>query len=138
MRLNGILSLAIAVACHASAAGAADALVTTGPWLTEEGSAVVKIAECGPALCGAVIWSEKPVDAKGRPLCGLAVLGAAVKTGDDSWSKGWIYSPEADGKFPVNLKLASDGRLQLHVSAGLFGKDQTWTRPLQTVTPCAP
>jgi Uncharacterized protein conserved in bacteria (DUF2147) len=61
-----------------------------------------------------------------------------VKTGDDSWSKGWIYSPKADGKFPVSLKLASDGRLQIHVSACLFGRDQTWTRPSRAVEPCAP
>ena len=30
----------------------------------------------------------------------------AVKTGANSWGKGWIYSPKADGKFPATLKLA--------------------------------
>src|SRR5260221_4377346 len=103
MRLNGIRSVAIVVAaaCLASVAIAAGSPDPTGLWLTEDGSAVVKIEECGPALCGAVVWSEKPIDAKGRSLCGLAVLGEAVKTGEDSWSKGWIYSPKADGKFPA-------------------------------------
>jgi uncharacterized protein (DUF2147 family) len=103
MPLNGILSVTIAAAaaCLASAAIAAGTPDPSGLWLTEDGSAVVKIAECGPALCGAVIWSEKPVDAKGRPLCALAVLGAAVKTGDDSWSKAGSIARRPMANFPL-------------------------------------
>ena len=139
MRLaGGLAALAIVANAFASSALAAGSADPTGLWLTEDGSAVVRIAACGPALCGTIVWSQKPADAKGRPLCGLAVLGEAVKTSGDSWGKGWIYSPKADEKFPVTLKLAGEGTLALHVAAGLFGRDQTWTRPLQAVTPCAP
>src|SRR6266478_8942413 len=109
------------VATMAAAAGMAE---PTGPWLTEDASAVVQVAACGPALCGTIIWSQKPVDAKGRPLCGRAVIGAMMKSGADSWAKCWIYSPKMDSRFPAEFKLAGDGSLRLHISAGLFGKDQ--------------
>ena len=124
-----------AVATMAAAAGMAE---PTGPWLTEDASAVVQVAACAPALCGTIIWSQKPVDAKGRPLCGRAVIGAMMKSGTDSWAKGWIYSPKMDNRFPAEFKLAGDGSLRLHISAGLFGKDQTWTRPTSLVSPCTP
>ena len=136
MRATGVATAVFAIlAASGAAAGSAD---PTGYWLTEDGSAVVRIAACGPSLCGTIVWSQKPVDAKGRALCGLAVLGDATKTGVDSWGRGWIYSPKADEKFPASLKLAPDGFLQIHISAGLFGRDQAWTRPTQTVTSCVP
>ena len=139
MRLGTVLAAAliIVVAGAVTFAFAGDSADPIGPWLTEDGSAVVQVAACGPALCGAIIWSQKPVDARGHPLCGRAILGELMKTGADSWGKGWIYSPKMDRKYPVELNPAANGKLQLHVSAGLFGKDQTWTRPPQAVAPCA-
>ena len=110
----------------------------TGAWLVEDGSAVVQISECGPALCGTIIWSQKPMDARGQVLCGRPVLGDAVASGTGSWDKGWVYSPKSDSKYAVSLKLAADGTLHLHVSAGLFGRDQTWKRPTVRIAPCTP
>jgi len=110
----------------------------TGAWLVEDGSAVVQISQCGPALCGTIIWSQKPVDAHGQVLCGRAVLGDAVASGASSWDKGWVYSPKSDSKYAVSLKLAADGTLHLHVSAGLFGRDQTWKRPTVRIASCTP
>ena len=139
MRARSVLAPALfallAAAPSARAAGTGDA---SGPWQTEDGSAVVRIAACGPALCGTIIWAEKPLDAKGQPLCGRAILGDIVETGAGSWGKGWIYSPKTGSQYPVTLTLAADGKLKLHISAGLFGKDQTWTRPSQTVAACTP
>jgi uncharacterized protein (DUF2147 family) len=109
-----------------------------GPWLTEDGSAIVRIASCGRALCGTIVRSQKTTDARGEKLCGMAVLGDAVSTGPASWGKGWIYSPKANGRYPVDLSLPGDGKLHLHVSAGLFGRDQVWTRPTQTFATCTP
>ena len=109
-----------------------------GPWLTEDGSAVVQIAACGSALCGNIIWSQKATDAKGHALCGQAILGDLVSLGSAGWGKGWIYSPRMESKYPVAAVLTTDGKLQLHVSAGLLGKDQTWTRPTAALTPCNP
>ena len=110
----------------------------TGVWQVEDRSAIVQIASCGPALCGTIIWSEKPTDAKGEKLCNMAVLGDAVPSGPDSWDKGWVYAPKAGSTYPVSLKLAGDDTLHLHITAGLFGRDQTWTRPMVKVAPCSP
>jgi uncharacterized protein (DUF2147 family) len=133
-----LASMAAAVALAAGPACAAGANDPTGPWQTEDGSGIVQIASCGQALCGTVVWSQKPTDARGQKLCNMAVLGNAVSSGSASWSEGWIYSPKANGKYPVEMTLPGDGKLHLHVSAGLFGRDQVWTRPLQSFTPCQP
>ncbi len=133
-----LASVALAIGLAAAPACAADANDPTGPWLIEDGSAIVQIASCGPALCGTIVWSQKPTDARGEKLCNMAVLGEAVSSGPGSWNKGWVYSPKAGGKYPVELTLPGDGRLHLHVSAGLFGRDQVWSRPAQSVTPCQP
>lgn len=110
----------------------------TGVWQVEDKSAIVQIEPCGPALCGTIIWSEKPTDAKGEKLCNMAVLGDAMPSGADSWDKGWVYAPKAGSKYPVSLQLAGDDTLHLHITAGLFGRDQTWTRPMVKVAPCTP
>ncbi len=110
----------------------------TGVWQVEDKSAIVQIESCGQTLCGTIIWSEKPTDAKGEKLCNMAVLGDAVPSGPDSWDKGWVYAPKAGSKYPVSLKLAGDDTLHLHITAGLFGRDQTWTRPMVKVAPCTP
>ena len=133
-----LAAIAIAVVFAAMPARAAGVNDPTGPWLTEDGSGVVQVVSCGPALCGTIVWSQKPTDASGQKLCNMAVLGDAVSSGPTNWSKGWIYSPKAGGKYPVDLTLPGDGRLHLHVSAGLFGRDQVWTRPSQPFTPCQP
>ncbi len=107
-----------------------------GYWMTEDNSAMVRIEPCGEMTCGSIAWSDKPEDAKGRPLCGRAILGDAIKTGPSKWGKGWIYSPKTDDKYPVAFWLAPDGALALHVSAGLFGRDIRWTRPDQPPATC--
>jgi uncharacterized protein (DUF2147 family) len=140
MRIRAALAvgLIVAAATGARSACAGESTDPIGFWLTEDGSAVVQIAACGPALCGTIVWSQKAADAKGRPLCGRAILGEAIATGGGTWAKGWIYSPRTDDKYAVALTLSADGKLRLHISAGLFGKDQTWTRPAQAITPCTP
>jgi uncharacterized protein (DUF2147 family) len=110
----------------------------SGAWLVEDGSAIVQISECGSALCGTIIWSQKPKDVRGEVLCGRQVLGDAIASGAGSWDKGWIYSPKTDSKYAVSLKLAADGTLDLHVTAGLFGRDQIWKRPTIKIAPCTP
>lgn len=130
-----LIAFLSAGALMARASGAGD---PTGPWLTEDGSAVVQVAPCGGALCGTIVWSEKPVDAKGQKLCGRAILGDVVETDAGQSGKGWIYAPKTGSQYPVTMSLGANGSLKLHISAGLFGRDQTWTRPTQAVTACTP
>jgi uncharacterized protein (DUF2147 family) len=130
---SGLLPITLVTTSHA--AGSSD---PTGPWLTEDGSAVVHVASCAQALCATIVWSEKPVDARGEKLCGMAVLGGAVSSGPASWSNGWIYSAKANAKYRVELSLPGDSKFHLHIAAGLFGRDQVWTRPSQAFTPCTP
>jgi uncharacterized protein (DUF2147 family) len=138
------LLASIAVACTtgvialASFARAEDSAGLLGPWLTQDGGAVVNVAACGTALCGNIVWAAVAVDGKGHALCGEAILGDLVSLGTASWGKGWIFSPKTENKYPVALSLPADGKLRLHISAGLVSRDQTWTRPAAAVAPCTP
>jgi Uncharacterized protein conserved in bacteria (DUF2147) len=45
---------------------------TSGPvgvWLTQKGDAQVRVAPCGAALCGTIVWLKDPIDSEtGRPI----------------------------------------------------------------------
>ena len=62
---------ALLLVCGSVAAllpNAARAADPTGNWLTESGSATVKIATCGAELCGTIVALKEPNDpATGRP-----------------------------------------------------------------------
>jgi len=133
-RRGAVAAALLACALQGAQAGSDPA----GQWLVEDASAVVQIDHCGAALCGKILWSRKPVDAKGQPLCGRAVLCNALPGNAGSWDKGWVYSPKTGSQYPVTLSLSGDGSLHLHITASLFGRDQTWTRPKGAVTPCSP
>lgn len=142
-RFSGlILTIAVATtlmpSIFLSESARADEPGPIGFWMTEDNSAMVRIEPCGAMICGIIAWSDKPQDAKGRPLCDRAILGDVIKTGPSSWGKGWIYSPKTDDKYPVAFFLAPDGALALHISAGLFGRDLRWTRPDQPPALCKP
>src|SRR5262249_62313470 len=34
----------------------------TGVWLTQDGEAHIRVAKCGAAICGTVVWLKSPVD----------------------------------------------------------------------------
>jgi uncharacterized protein (DUF2147 family) len=88
---------------------------TTGPagvWLTQKGDAQVRVAPCGAALCGTIIWLKDPIDSetgrpitdklnpdparRNRPIIGLQIMFGMTPSGQDRWS-GHFYNSD-DGK----------------------------------------
>ena len=124
----------------ASGARAADA---TGIWMTEGSKARVRVAPCGNAICGTVIWlreangadglpkrDEKNEDAtkQSRPLLGSAVLLSMSPDGETRW-KGRIYNAEDGKTYSASFTITgpSSARLEGCVAA-IFCKSQVWTR----------
>lgn len=128
MTLKTHLTLALAawgLALSAPGARAADAPL--GVWIDDTGRGAVEIKECGKGkLCGRLVWLQ---DTKNAKACGTAILGDVAKVGG-SWDGGWIYSPEKNAKYDVELTPEGSDKLTVLGYAGtkLFSKEMTWTR----------
>lgn len=114
-------------------AAAADDVV--GTWLTEGGRAQVRMAPCGTARCGTVIWTKAPrkdannptASLRDRDLVGVQLVSDAKPAGE-GWA-GSLYNPEDGRTYSGTMKLRG---ASLDVSGcvlgGLICRTQTWTR----------
>jgi uncharacterized protein (DUF2147 family) len=140
-RLGG----AVAALCLFSAAAhtQAPAVGIAGLWIDHTGRGGVEIQPCGDHLCGRVAWLQQGApakDRKGRALCGLQIIGDLHQTSQGRWDGGWIYSPDDDETFSVELKLTSRDRLQVlgYVGMKVLGETYVWKRAPATLAACSP
>ncbi|MFA6140472.1 MAG: DUF2147 domain-containing protein [Hyphomicrobium sp.] len=97
-----------------------------GVWIDHTGRGAVEIVDCGGNLCGKVVWIADAKNAKG---CGLQILGDVKPMGDGTFDEGWIYDPDKDAKFDVEIVPQGD-KLKIVGYAGvkLFSQTFTWTK----------
>jgi uncharacterized protein (DUF2147 family) len=126
--------------------GASLAADPSGTWHTEEGKATVRIAPCGPALCGTIVSLKEANDPatgkpktdknnadaglRSRPIIGvLIVLGMKPSGTANKWS-GQVYNAEDGKTYTGNLTLQDANTIKLEgcILGGLVCKAQTWTR----------
>lgn len=134
MRRALLAAVLVGVAAPASAVPPAIA----GRWLTDDASAIVEIAPCGPALCGriATVLKHDPAGAttdvhnpdvaqRGHPIQGIVILSGFIAAGD-RWT-GRIYDPRVGRTY--RSELTRDGGV-LHVKGciGPFCRRIDWTR----------
>ena len=136
----------IAAALLGGSLGTGLAADPMGTWHTEEGKATVRIAACGPALCGTIISLKaandpdtgKPqldnhnVDAslRSRPMVGVqVVLGMKPSGTANKWS-GQVYNAEDGKTYSGSLTLQDANTIKLEgcILGGLVCKAATWTR----------
>jgi uncharacterized protein (DUF2147 family) len=116
-----------------------------GTWQTEEGKAIVRIAACGPALCGTIISLKEANDESGkpktdknnadsglrsRPMIGVQiVLGMKPSGTANRWS-GQVYNAEDGKTYSGSLTLQDANTIKLEgcILGGLVCKAATWTR----------
>lgn len=94
----------------------------TGVWRMSNGSVTVKIANCGPSLCGQIVGLKRPLDKAGkpktdrknpnpslrsRPMIGLTVFNNMQETGTNKW-KGSIYNADDGSTYRATAELAGD------------------------------
>ncbi len=126
--------------------GGAFAADATGTWYTGDRDSQVKIANCGGALCGTLVWLKEPNDPatgrpktdknnadagkQSRPLLGVQiVLGMKPSSTPQQWS-GDVYNA-ADGRtYSGSFTLTGTNTAELKgcVLGGLICKTQTWMR----------
>lgn len=146
--------LALTFVLFAASASAQSSRVM-GTWLTEKGTAQVKIGPCadltqGP-VCGIVVGLINPKNASGqivapeavtdyrnpdpalrsRKMIGLPLFWGFKATSDpNSFEGGKIYNGENGKTYSANISLQADGKLRLRgfVGSPMFGETQLWTR----------
>jgi uncharacterized protein (DUF2147 family) len=118
----------------------------TGTWHTDGGTATVRIASCGPELCGTIVALKEPNDPatgrpktdknnpdaskRNRPVVGIMiVLGMKPSGTPDKWN-GQVYNAEDGKTYTGSITMQGPRTLKLEgcVLGGLFCKGQTWTR----------
>jgi len=143
----------LAIVWSADARSATDESGVTGIWMTDAGDGAVDVHRCGTELCG-YIYSilrlphpERPAlddrntdsALRGRPLCGLQVIGALHADAPGHWSGGWIYDPKVGKIYGLDLTLR-DRQLSVHGTLqgafALLGRSVTWSRPAAPPAKC--
>jgi uncharacterized protein (DUF2147 family) len=121
---------------------AATAAEPTGTWLTQKRDAHVRIAHCGKALCGTIIWIKDKIDPKTgkppvdvdnpdprkrhRPIVGLRIF-AMTRNGSGDWA-GPIYNSDDGQSYAGKLLLQGSSSLEVRGCAGVICGSETWHR----------
>ena len=110
-----------------------------GEWLVEDGSAQIRIEECGPNLCGYVSHAkdETATDSKNpnpalrkRRVIGMPVL-IDMKPGKNRWD-GKVYNARDGSMYIAHIEMRNVNTLRVEGCAfgGLFCGGQNWKRAL--------
>ena len=140
----------------ASVLGVASAQAQTsaplGVWLTQDRDAQVRIASCGDALCGTIIWVKDPIDPatgrpetdkhnpdpakRSRPLVGTPIMLGMRPSGPGRWS-GHFYNTRDGRTYHGNLIVAGDASVRAE-GCMLICMGETWQRVETTAKPAGP
>ncbi len=115
----------------------------TGMWLVQDGSAKIRIANCGSAFCGTIAWIKDPNDPetgkpwtdkqnvnasqRSRPLLGVAVASNMTPAGPDKW-RGKVYSVDHGRTVDGSLTLVSARQLKIEGCMLMICDGETWTK----------
>ncbi len=143
-----VIALGLMAALAGCARLGAQTLDMIGEWQEPTG-AVLRVDHCGSQVC---IWIEAlsrhadaPTDIhnpdsrlRARALCGLEIGSGFTLQDAAHATDGTLYDPKT-GKTYHGMMTADGGKLELrgYIGVPLFGRSQTWTRPVAPVRNCA-
>jgi uncharacterized protein (DUF2147 family) len=134
-RFQTLATTALAVTIGSLIVTAAHAQASpVGTWMDHTGRGAVEIIDCDGKLCGNIV----AVDKKDQAVCGLQVIGAVKAKSAGRWDGGWIYDPEDEAKYDLEIVQLDDNRLKITGYEGvkLFGESFIWTRAAPTLPRC--
>jgi uncharacterized protein (DUF2147 family) len=107
----------------------------TGVWIDHTGRGAVEITECAGRLCGRIVWLK---DTGHKSVCGTQVIGNAKPVGKDTWDGGWIYDPDQNAKYSVELRTIGADKLRVmgYMGSKLFSETFVWKRPTADLKRC--
>ena len=144
----GVAAAVVAGVTLPAARAQTPAASVTGVWIDHTGRGAVEITPCGTQICGRIAWLKQPTDAKGAPmkdkkgraLCGLQIIGDLKATKSPTvWEGGWIYDPDKDETFDVELTLKSKDQLQVlgYLGVKFLSETYMWKRAPDAFTLCS-
>lgn len=105
--------------------GQARADEAKGVWLRSEGTARVKVAACGGALCGTVVWLKK-TDGPGK--VGQRVFFDMKPTGANIW-EGSAFNPEDGRTYSGKMEVSGNALTTTGCAlGGMICKSVSWSR----------
>jgi uncharacterized protein (DUF2147 family) len=118
----------LALAAATSAAGQTTPTEPVGLWYDHTGRGAVEITKCGSQLCGRLVWLKDAGHAK--QVCGVQIIGDAKPVKAGVWDNGWIYDPERDSKFSVELTLVNPQSLKVvgYMGTKWLSETMMWKR----------
>jgi uncharacterized protein (DUF2147 family) len=137
MRTNTIALQAAAFAAALLSVSAARAETSPlGLWIDHTGRGAVEITQCGDKLCGHVAWLK---DAANADACGEQILGDLKPVGGGVWDHGWIYDPDAESKYDVEVTPLGPDKLRVVGYAGtkFLSETMTWRRAPADLPKCS-
>jgi uncharacterized protein (DUF2147 family) len=124
------------------AAAPAHAEELIGTWLTQDRDAQIRVAKCGKALCGTVVWLKDTVDAKtgqppvdnknpdpakrSRKILGIQIF-AMDQNATGSWTGG-IYNSDDGKTYDGRLSPQGENGLEVQGCSGSLCGSEVWTR----------
>ncbi len=125
-----------------SAAVAQDA-TATGLWLTQKGDARIQVTNCGPGICGKVVWLKDAIDPQTgrpmtdsknpdpalatRPMVGVQLFIGMSPSGPNAWA-GRIYNADDGGVYDSKVRVQSASSLLVEGCLGAICGGETWTK----------
>ena len=127
--------LAILVGSGAELNAAADGIL--GLWSNSNGTVLVDVSRCGPAICGKVVRASASSEADARragapQMVGTQVLRDFQPRRSGSWS-GKVFVPARNRTFHSMLTRLDDRRIRIDacILGGLVCQGEVWKRPSQ-------
>jgi uncharacterized protein (DUF2147 family) len=140
MRPHSLAALGAAFSVVAAVAAAAPAADVTGNWVTEDRTALVRIADCGRQLCGTVVRilaggprvpttdvNNPNPRLRTHPLVGLRVLSGFGR-GNGRWEGGRAYDAKTGTSYRARLELNPTRTLKVTGCVLFVCRSQVWTR----------
>src|SRR4029079_15315690 len=126
----------------AAAAAPARAEELIGTWLTADSEAHIRVAKCGTAVCGTVVWLRDAVDSRtGQPpvddknptasLRSRKIMGLRIFAMEQDSAGAWvggIYNSDDGQTYKGRLAPRGESELEVQGCAGSLCGSEVWTR----------
>ena len=99
----------------------------TGLWYDQTGRGAVEITKCGANLCGRLVWLK---DATNKSACGTQIIGNVKPVAGGSYDGGWIYDPEDDARYSVEITPIGADKLKVmgYQGSKFLSETMIWRR----------
>jgi uncharacterized protein (DUF2147 family) len=124
MKRGHAMRLCAALVMLGATVDAAAASEATGVWLRDSGASRVRVAPCGGALCGTVVWLR---DTSGPAKVGQRVFFDMKPDGEGRWS-GKAFNPEDGKTYSGSLSVSGNTLTTSGCVLGVICRSVSWSR----------